>query len=43
MWFVRIPRSEVPADGLTRWLDDRWLDLDRAVGAELVKDERHEQ
>jgi 1-acyl-sn-glycerol-3-phosphate acyltransferase len=43
MWFVRIPRSEVPADGLARWLDDRWLELDRAVGAELVKDERHER
>lgn len=43
MWFVRIPRGDVPVEGLTRWLDDRWLELDRAVGAELEKDVVHEQ
>ncbi|MFZ9697661.1 MAG: 1-acyl-sn-glycerol-3-phosphate acyltransferase [Ilumatobacteraceae bacterium] len=33
MWFVRVPRAEVPADGdgVVEWLDARWLELDRAV------------
>lgn len=43
MWFVRVPRSAVPSDGLTRWLDDRWVELDRAVADELEKDEQHDR
>ncbi|MBU6241609.1 MAG: 1-acyl-sn-glycerol-3-phosphate acyltransferase [Acidobacteria bacterium] len=35
MWFVRIPRSEVPTEGLIEWLDARWLELDRAVADHL--------
>lgn len=37
MWFVRIPRSEVPTDGVIEWLDERWLDLDRAVADHLQR------
>jgi 1-acyl-sn-glycerol-3-phosphate acyltransferase len=43
MWFVRIARCEVPAEGLIEWLDERWLELDRAVAERLGqagKDER---
>jgi 1-acyl-sn-glycerol-3-phosphate acyltransferase len=33
----RIPRAEVPSgEAFTRWLDDTWLDLDRAVDAALA-------
>jgi 1-acyl-sn-glycerol-3-phosphate acyltransferase len=43
MWFVRIARCDVPADAVIEWLDERWLDLDRAVTEHLGqagKDER---
>jgi 1-acyl-sn-glycerol-3-phosphate acyltransferase len=33
MWFVRIPRAEVPTEGLVEWLDGKWLDLDAEVAA----------
>lgn len=37
--FDRIDRSEVPAgDGFGSWLDDRWLELDSAVGVALGGD-----
>lgn len=42
MWFVRIPRSEVPTDGIVEWLDARWLELDRAVAAHLEQAENDE-
>lgn len=35
MWFVRIPRAEVPVDGVVEWLDEQWLALDRAVAEHL--------
>ena len=35
MWFMRIPRAEVPTEGTIEWLDDRWLELDRAVADHL--------
>jgi 1-acyl-sn-glycerol-3-phosphate acyltransferase len=36
MWFVRFPRAEVPADGdVVGWLDERWLELDRAVAEHM--------
>ncbi len=44
MWFVRIPRNEVPTEGVIEWLDERWLELDRAVGEHLDRvksDERN--
>lgn len=32
----RVPRAEVPSgEAFVRWLDDTWLELDRAVGVEL--------
>lgn len=37
MWFVRIPRSEVPTEGVIEWLDARWLELDRAVAEHLAQ------
>lgn len=43
MWFVRIPRVDVPTDGVIEWLDEQWLALDRAVAEHLDqagKDER---
>jgi len=43
MWFVRIPRAEVPTDGVIEWLDEQWLALDRAVADHLgqgLNDER---
>jgi len=42
MWFVRIPRTEVPVDGIVEWLDARWLELDRAVAAHLEQAENDE-
>lgn len=42
MWFVRIPRSEVPRDGIVEWLDARWLELDRAVAKHLGQAEYEE-
>jgi hypothetical protein len=42
MWFVRIPRSEVPTEGVIEWLDERWLELDRAVGEHLAQAESAE-
>lgn len=35
MWFVRIPRANVPTDGIVEWLDAQWLELDRAVATHL--------
>ena len=36
MWFVRFPRTEIPADAdVVEWLDARWLELDRAVAEHL--------
>lgn len=35
MWFVRVPRAAVPVDGVVEWLDERWLELDRAVATHL--------
>ncbi|MFM2115575.1 MAG: hypothetical protein RI908_1316 [Actinomycetota bacterium] len=36
MWFARFPRAEVPADGdVVGWLDERWLELDRAVAEHM--------
>ena len=35
MWFVRIPRADVPTDGVIEWLDEQWLELDRAVAEHL--------
>ncbi|MBU6227039.1 MAG: 1-acyl-sn-glycerol-3-phosphate acyltransferase [Acidobacteria bacterium] len=43
MWFVRIARSEVPADGVIEWLDERWLELDRAVAEHLGRAGRDER
>lgn len=35
----RIPRAEVPTgDAFVAWLDDTWLELDRAVGAALASE-----
>ena len=31
MWFRRIPRADVPVDGIVEWLDKTWLDLDAEV------------
>lgn len=35
MWFVRIPRAEVPTDGVIEWLDEQWLALDRVVAERM--------
>ena len=42
MWFVRIPRSDVPTEGIIEWLDQRWLELDRAV-AERIGDSENQR
>ena len=39
MWFVRIPRSDVPTEGIIEWLDQRWLELDRAVAERIGESE----
>ena len=40
MWFVRVPRGDVPADGIIEWLDKKWLELDADVASRHAETEQ---